>query len=839
MYKKSEVELVANEYFKNELAASVWVSKYALKTDEDNFIELSPDDTIVRLTKEIVRIENNYRNPTDYDTVYNLLKGYNKFVLGGSCLFGIGNNLTYSTLGNCFTLPPVTDSYGGIMKADQEQVQLMKRRGGVGFDISLIRPKDSKVSNAASTSTGILPFMERFSNSTREVAQEGRRGALILTISINHPEIERFILAKDDLTKITGANISVRITDKFMKAVEEDKEFPLSFSITSTGFVHGSIRMVRAKELWNKLIHQSWKNAEPGLLFWDRIIEESPADCYPGFITAGVNPCSELPLCAYDSCRLSAMNLYAYVVNPFTPKAKFDFESFSRDVSLAQRIMDDIVDLEHEKIHRIIDKILSDPEPKETKSIELNLWNEIHDKLMIGRRTGLGLMGLADAGAALGLRYGDDKFISFATEVVKTQALYSYMSSIDLAEDRGAFILFDSFKEKNNPFIKRILANLSMEYLKKYDKVGRRNIANLTIAPTGTISILAGVSNGIEPVYALQYTRNRKVSADNPNKKFQDKQGDWWEEYEIHHPKFKSWMLVTGTPGLALIGDFSKNNKYVDTFSLTYNGETVNNPTFEEAKKLSPYNKSTAYEIDNLAKVRMQGAVQVWIDHGISVTYNLPKTATEQDVNDLYLQAWKSGCKGITVYRDGCRQGVLTTRLSHKPGNFSQYDAVKRPKDLICDIYNIMAKGKSWKIFVGLLDNIPYEIFAIEGDGKITLEQGILRKVHRGRYDLLTTSEDVIVENITELMSYEEEALTRTISWALRHGAKLEFGVDQLNKSKGDITSFSKAIARTLKRYTNYGYGNLGGDNCPNCNNILISEGGCLQCTQCGFSKCE
>jgi len=811
MYKKSEVELAANEYFKNELAASVWVSKYALKIDEDNFIELSPNDTIVRLTKEIVRIENNYRNPTNYDTVYNLLKGYNKFVLGGSCLFGIGNNLTYSTLGNCFTLPPVTDSYGGIMKADQEQVQLMKRRGGVGFDISLIRPKDSKVSNAASTSTGILPFMERFSNSTREVAQEGRRGALILTISINHPEIERFILAKDDLTKITGANISVRITDKFMKAVEEDKEFPLSFSITSTGFVHGSIRMVRAKELWNKLIHQSWKNAEPGLLFWDRIIEESPADCYPGFITAGVNPCSELPLCAYDSCRISAVNLYAYIINPFTKNARFDFESFSRDVSLAQRIMDDIVDLEHEKIHRIIDKILSDPEPKETKSIELNLWNEIHDKLMIGRRTGLGLMGLADAGAALGLRYGDDKFISFAIEVVKTQALYSYMSSIDLAEDRGAFILFDSFKEKSNPFIKRILANLSMEYLKKYDKVGRRNIANLTIAPTGTISILAGVSNGIEPVYALQYTRNRKVSADNLNKKFQDKQGDWWEEYEIYHPKYEKWVM-------------SIEDK------ITGHERDVEN---------SPYYKSTAYEVDNLAKVRMQGAVQTWIDHGISVTYNLPKTATEQDVNDLYLQAWKSGCKGITVYRDGCRQGVLTTRLSHKPGNFNQYDAVKRPKDIIHDIYNVMAKGKNWVVLVGLLDNIPYELFAFTSDNKILTEHGIVRRIHKGRYDLLTISNEVIIEDITNKMSDGEEAFTRTISWALRHGAKLEFGVDQLNKSKGDITSFSKAIARTLKRYTNYGYGNLGGDNCPNCNNILISEGGCLQCTQCGFSKCE
>ncbi len=791
MHKKSEVELVASKYFQDPLATSVWMSKYALKIDNDNFLELSPDDTIVRLTKELVKVEDNYRNPVSYETIYNLLKGYDKFILGGSCLFGIGNDLTYSTLGNCFALPPVTDSYGGILRADQEMVQLMKRRGGVGFDISPIRPKDAKVSNAASTSTGIIPFMERFSNSTREVAQEGRRGALILTISIDHSEVERFIMSKDDLSKITGANISVRISDKFMRSIEDREEAAVS--------------------LWNKLIHQAWKNAEPGLLFWDRIIEESPADCYPGFTTVGVNPCSELPLCAYDSCRLSAMNLYAYVVNPFTKDAYFNYEEFEKDVRLAQRIMDDVIDLEHTKIHRIIHKIMSDPEPEETKRVELTLWNEIHNKLMTGRRTGLGLMGLADAGAALGLRYGDEVFIAFALKVVKTMALNSYMSSIDLADERGAFILFDTFKEKNNPFISRILGNLPMEYLKKYDKVGRRNIANLTIAPTGSIAILAGVSNGIEPVYSIQYTRKRKVSADNPNKKFQDAQGDWWEEYGILHPGYRKWLNI-----------IPESLKEVHSIGLN-----------------SPYYKSTAYEINPDMKLLLQSKIQPWIDHSISITYNLPSNATKSDVNNLYFNAWKLRLKGITVYRDGCRQGVLTTSSTFKPGSFNQYDAPKRPKDVLCDIYNVMAKGKAWKIFIGLLDNMPYEVFAIEGDGKLTVEHGILRRVHKGRYDLLTTSGDIIIENITDIMSDEEEVLTRTISWALRHGAKLEFGVDQLNKSKGDITSFSKAIARMLKRYVNHGSRNLGSNNCPNCNSRLISEGGCLRCIQCDFSKCE
>jgi ribonucleoside-diphosphate reductase alpha chain len=634
--------------------------------------------------------------------------------------------------------------------------------------------------------------MEIFSTTTRTIAQEGRRGALMLSLDIDHDDAVEFITAKDDLSKITGANISVKVTDEFMEHLDEDKN----------------------QQIWLKLIHQAWKTAEPGILFWDRIIKESPADCYEGFKTIATNPCSELPLCAYDSCRLSALNIYAYVINPFTLNSYFDFESFKDDVKLAQRLMDDIIDLEHEKVERIIAKIINDPEPLEVKKVELDLWSEIHNKLMIGRRTGLGQMGLADAGAALGLKYADNKFIEFASNISQVIALNSYKSSIDLAEERGCFIKFDRFKEKDNPFIKRILNSLPMEYLKKYDNFGRRNIANLTIAPTGSISTLAGVTSGIEPVYALQYTRRRKVSEDNPNKKYQDKQGDWWEEYTILHPKLYDYAKMKGC-----------NIEHDHNMGILRQMVAIE----------SPYYKSTAYEIDNSAKVRMQGEMQAWIDHGISVTYNLPKTATEEDISNLYLLAWKSNCKGLTVYRDGCREGILRTS---KPGDFNQHDAPKRPKDLLCDIYNIVAKGRSWKVIIGLMDNYPYEVFAVNGlFEKINAEHGILRKVHKGRYDLISLTGETLIENITANMTPDEEVLTRVISWALRHGSKLEFGIKQLNESTGDITSFSKAISRVLKKYLKDGL--VTNNTCPNCGSNLISEGGCLSCRQCNFSKCE
>jgi ribonucleoside-diphosphate reductase alpha chain len=790
MFKRSEVEKNAIEYFNDSLTANVWLDKYALKINNDEFIESSPDDTIKRLAGELHRIEQKYPNPLSYTEIYELLAGYNKFVLGGSCLFGIGNNLTLSTLGNCFVVDSPVDSYGGIFKTDQELAQLMKRRGGVGVDLSTIRYKGSKVTNAAGSSTGIVTFAERFSNTTREVAQEGRRGALMLSLDIEHPDAEEFIACKDDLTKITGANISVRIPDSFMENIDSHKN----------------------SQIWSKLIHQAWKNGEPGVLFWDKIIKESPADCYEGFKTIGTNPCSELPLCAYDSCRLSAVNLFAYIKNPFTTKAHFSYREFVKDVTNMQRLMDNIIDLEEEKITDILNKIKNDPEDLDIKLPEFKTWSAIRVKLLRGRRTGLGLMGLADAIAAMGLKYGSNESINLSKEIVKALAMASYTSSIILAKERGAFLRWNRDIEKDNPFIKRIKEKLSSEQLALYNEFGRRNIANLTIAPTGSISMLARVSSGIEPVFALSYNRKRKVSADNPNKTIQDKVGDWWEEYTVFHPKFQQCSKES----------FNKSFEEV----LLY-GETV--------VKESPYYKATAHDIDPYTKLKLQSVIQPWIDHSISVTYNLPEETTEEQVAKLYYDAWKSGLKGLTVYREGSREGVLTTKKEVK---FNKYDAPKRPKDLICDVHNIMAKGRPWKVFIGLLDGEPYEVFAVNGKiDRVPIDRGILRKVKQGRYDLISLTGETIVEDITHNMTQDEEAFTRTISWALRHGAKLEFGIEQLSKSEGDITSFSKAIARTLRKYVKDG--TIRGIKCPNCGAIMVSEGGCPICKNCGTTKCD
>ena len=815
VYKRSEVEKVALDYFENDLATNVWLDKYALKDKSGDFIELSPDDTIKRLATELSRIEQKYKNPVSYEIIYEFLKGFEKFVLGGSPLFGVGNDYTLSTLGNCFVVDSPKDSIGGIWKADQELAQIMKRRGGVGIDISTLRPRGSKTNNAALTSTGSISFMEQFSDTTRRIAQEGRRGALMISMDIDHPDIERFIVAKDDLTKITGANISVKITDKFMEEASNDYD------------------PSPENKLWNRLVHQAWKNAEPGLLFWDKIIKESPADCYENFKTITTNPCSELPLCAYDSCRLSAINLYAFVKNPFTKEAYFDLEELKLATRLAQKLMDDLVDLEEEKIIKIRNKISSDPESEDIKAVERYLWYQIHNKLMMGRRTGLGQMGLADAGAAIGFTYGSQEFIDFAEKVNKVIAINSYKESIQLAIERGAFPAWSFNKEKDNPYLKRIYNELEPKFQAAWKYSGRRNIANLTIAPTGSISILSGVSSGIEPVFALVYNRRRKVTVDNPNKKFQDKQGDWWEEYDVFHSKFKTWMNINGTPRLKKVGDFSIGNiKFVDNFEIC----GIANPTIEKVIQLSPYYDATSHEVSPYAKIKLQSIIQPWIDHSISVTYNLPNEATEEEVSKLYLEAWKHGLKGLTVYRDGSRDGILNT--DRVKDEFPQYDGVTRPKDLYCDVYNIMAKGRPWKVFIGILDNKPYEVFAVNGTiEKVAIEHGILRKVRSGRYDLISLAGDTVVEDITHNMTQEEEAFTRIISWALRHGAKLKFGIEQLSKSSGDITSFSKAIARTLKHYVNDG--EIRGVNCPNCGTKMTSEGGCMICKQCGGSKCD
>jgi ribonucleoside-diphosphate reductase alpha chain len=786
MYKRSEVEKVALDYFnQNSLVANVWMDKYALKKGDNEFLELSPDDTIKRMASELSRIEQNYKNPISYDVIYDLMKGFNKFVLGGSPLFGIGNDLTLSTLGNCFVVDSPIDSYGGIFKTDQELAQLMKRRGGVGVDISTLRPKNSKVHNAANSSTGAVSFMKRFSNTTREVAQEGRRGALMISMDVSHPDILEFITAKDDLTQITGANISVKVTDDFMIHLKYPEE----------------------KAVWDKLIHQAWKNAEPGILFWDRIIENSPADCYPNFKTISTNPCSELPLCAYDSCRLSALNIYAYVRDPFTAGSAFDYDEFTGDIRLAQRFMDDVIDLEAEKIVKIRQKIADDPESEEIKSVERQLWYQIHNKLLMGRRTGLGQMGLADAGAALGYKYGSKEFIEFASTINEALATWSLIESIELAKERGPFPAWDIKNERYHLYLDRVFNTMWADGMNNpFDAwlvSGRRNIATLTIAPTGSISMLAGVSSGIEPVFALTYTRKRKVTADNPNKKIQDKQGDWWEEYTVVHPGFAKEMLIRG----------EGPDKWI----------------------LSNYSKATAHEIDPYTKLELQAAIQPWIDHSISVTYNLPESTTEEEISKLYYRAWELGLKGMTVYRDGSREGILTTKKQVK---FNKYDAPKRPESLACDVYNIMAKGRPWKVFVGIMEDTPYEIFAVNGTlERIPIEKGILKKVKSGRYDLLSLTGEVIVEDITHNMTQEEEAFTRVLSWGLRHGAKLEFGVEQLNKAEGDITSFAKAIARTLRKYCKDG--EIRGTACPTCGTIMVSEGGCFICKNCLNSKCE
>lgn len=796
MYKRSEVEKVALDYFGDPLVTSVWLDKYALKQNDNEFLELNPEDTIVRLARELHRIESTYKNPTSYEEIHSLLMGYNKFVLGGSCLFGIGNTLTLSTLGNCFVVDSPVDSYGGIFRTDQELAQLMKRRGGVGVDISTLRSRGSKTNNAASTSTGSVTFAERFSNTTREVAQEGRRGALMISMDVEHPDIHEFLTCKDDLTKITGANISVKVSDKFMKNLED----------------------IENSQIWKKLIHQAWKNGEPGILFWDQIIRESPADCYKDFKTITTNPCSELPLCAYDSCRLSALNLYAYVVDPFTEESMFDFTRLQQDAILAQRMMDNIVDLEYEKIEAIINKIKNDPESLDIKQPELDLWCKIQYKLLAGRRTGLGIMGLADALAGLGIKYGSPLSIGVAKDMIKAVSVGSYISSITLAEERGAFPKWSLNAEVDSPFIERIKTILPKQYIEKYTKSGRRNIANLTIAPTGSISMLAKVSSGIEPVFALSYNRKRKVTVDNPNKKFQDKQGDWWEEYTVLHPKYSEYLV----------------NERVITLEDV--GAYITSKDVENYMNKHPYIGSTAHEIDPYTKLRLQAAIHPWIDHSISVTYNLPENTTEEQVSKLYTDAWELGLKGLTVYREGSREGILTTH--REEDKFPQHDGVKRPKELACDVYNIMAKGRPWKVFIGILDNKPYEVFAVNGKiDKIPIEHGILRKTHSGRYDLIGLDGTMVVEDITHNMTQEEEAFTRVISWALRHGAKLKFGIEQLSKSEGDITSFSKAIARTLKKYVKDE--TIRGINCPTCGSVMISEGGCTICKNCGNTKCD
>lgn len=838
-YTHEEVLEAATEYFKGDtLAAGVWMNKYALKNSEGEIFEKTPDQMHRRIASEIARVEKKYPNPLSEETIYELLKEFKYIIPAGSPMAGIGNNLQVSSLSNCFVIGNEgnSDSYGGIMKIDQEQVQLMKRRGGVGHDLSHIRPSGSKVKNSALTSTGIVPFMERYSNSTREVAQDGRRGALMLSISVKHPDTENFIDAKMEQGKVTGANVSVKIDDEFMMALKENKPYRQQYPIESD---HPKVvRETDSKKLWDKIIHNAWSSAEPGVLFWDTVIKESVPDSYAdmGFKTVSTNPCGEIPLCPYDSCRLQAINLYSYVDNPFTETASFNKEKFIQHVHYAQRMMDDVIDLEIEKVDAIIAKIDSDPETKEVKRVEKNLWENIKRKTIEGRRTGLGITAEGDMLAALGMRYGSDEAINFSTEIHQLLATEAYRNSVNLAKERGAFPIFNYDREANNPFIQRI-GKSSPEVIEQMKEHGRRNIAILTIAPTGSVSICTQTSSGIEPVFLVSYKRRKKV---NPNDRnvtvsFVDEIGDSWEEYNVFHPKFLKWLTVKG-----------------------YDTEEVKNYKDSELQKLiaiSPYHQATSNDIDWVAKVKMQGAIQKWVDHSISVTVNLPTDATEELVSDVYQTAWEAGCKGMTIYRDGSRSGVLVSNDANEENEtlFKETQAPTRPKRLQSDILRFQNDYEKWIAVVGLLDGKPYEVFTGKADdfylppwvhtGEVIKHK---KEGERARYDFQFTDKQgykVTIEGLSRSFDKTFWNYAKLISGILRHGMPLSQAVDLISNLTFDtesINTWKNGVVRSLKKYIPDG--TIAAKNkCPECGvpDGLVYKEGCLTCKHCGYSKCE
>ncbi len=830
-YTSEEAYKYSLEYFKgDELAARVWVNKYALKDSYGHVFEKNPDEMHWRLANEIARIEKNYPAPLNADFIFELLKDFRYIVPQGGPMTGIGNDYQIASLSNCFVIGNrgASDSYGGIMKIDQEQVQLMKRRGGVGHDLSHIRPKGSPVKNSALTSTGIVPFMERFSNSTREVAQDGRRGALMLSVSINHPDAESFIDAKMTEGKVTGANVSVKIDDEFMHAVISGDSYMQKYPVYSDAPVY--TKEIDARRLWEKIVHNAWKSAEPGILFWDTIIRESVPDCYAdmGYKTVSTNPCGEIPLCPYDSCRLLALNLYSYVNAPFTSGAEFDFALFRQHIAYAQRIMDDVIDLELEKIDTILRKIESDPEDEELKAVELNLWRRIREKAEEGRRTGIGITAEGDMLAALGLRYGSDEATAFAVKVQKTLALEVYRSSVQLAKERGKFRIFDAKREENNPFISRIKEADPGLYADML-KYGRRNIACLTIAPTGTTSLMTQTTSGIEPVFMPVYMRRRKV---NPGDKdvridFVDENGDSFEEFVVFHHKFLTWMETKGY-------DVSKHYTRAELDALVAE---------------SPYRKATSNDIDWVAKVRMQGEIQKWVDHSISVTVNLPSDVTEELVGRLYVEAWKCGCKGCTVYRDGSRSGVL---VSHKEE--AEHMPTKRPQELDADVVRFQNNKEKWIAFIGLYKGRPYEIFTgiaddEEGimlpkavvDGKIIKCQ---EKDGTSRYDFQFSNKrgfKTTVEGLSYKFNKEFWNYAKFISGVLRHEMPLNHVIELIESLEFDnenINTWKNGVERALKKYIPDGT-EASGVICSQCgSNTVIYQEGCLICKACGNSKC-
>lgn len=833
-YTQDEAFQSSLEYFKgDELAARVWVNKYALKDSFGNIYEQNPNDMHRRLAREIARIEKTYPNPLSEDEIFEVLRDFRYIVPQGGPMTGIGNDYQIASLSNCFVIghDGPSDSYGGVMKIDQEQVQLMKRRGGVGHDLSHIRPKGSPVKNSALTSTGIVPFMERYSNSTREVAQDGRRGALMLSVSINHPDSESFIDAKMTEGKVTGANVSVKIDDQFMQSVVEGTEYVQKYPVYSETPKYE--KTINAGQLWEKIVHNAWKSAEPGILFWDTIIRESVPDCYAdlGYRTVSTNPCGEIPLCPYDSCRLLALNLYSYVQHPFTQEAYFDFNLFKKHVAIAQRIMDDIIDLELEKIDTILDKIDADPEDEEIKGVEIRLWQKIKRKAKEGRRTGVGITAEGDMLAALGLRYGSDDAVAFAVKVQKTLATGAYHSSVLLAKDRGSFKIYDAKREENNPFILR-LKEADPDMYADMVKFGRRNIACLTIAPTGTTSLMTQTTSGIEPVFMPVYKRRRKVNPNDVNVHvdFVDESGDSFEEFIVFHHKFAEWMKING---------YDVNKHYSD--------EEIDALVAE-----SPYYKATSNDIDWVAKVRMQGMIQKWVDHSISVTVNLPAEVSEELVGQLYIEAWKCGCKGCTVYRDGSRAGVLvSTKEKKAPAEFQM--PAKRPMELDADVVRFQNNKEKWIAFVGLYEGRPYEIFTGIADD----EEGIMlpKAVTTGkivkhydeegasRYDFQFQNKrgfKTTVEGLSYKFNKEYWNYAKLISGVLRHGMPIHQIIGLIGTMEFDnenINTWKNGVERALKKYVPDGT-EAAGEVCENCGSPVVYQEGCLICKTCGTSKC-
>ena len=837
--KYEDAVAASKEYFAgDELAAQVWVSKYALKDSFGNIYETTPRDMHNRIASELARIESNYPNPLSKEQIFDLLDHFRYVIPQGGPMTGIGNNLQVASLSNCFVIghKNPADSYGGIFRMDEEQVQLMKRRGGVGHDLSHIRPTGSPVLNSALTSTGIVPFMERYSNSTREVAQDGRRGALMLSLLIKHPDAERFIDAKVDTGKVTGANVSIKVDDGFMRAALAGESYRQQFPINSDAPIY--TQDIDAKKLWAKIIHNAWKSAEPGVLFWDTIIRESVPDCYAdeGFRTVSTNPCGEIPLCPYDSCRLLALNLLSYVDAPFTKGAKFNFEKFKEHVAMAMHLMDDIIDLELEKVELIINKIASDPEDEDVRRVELELWKKIKDMALKGRRTGLGITAEGDMLAALGLRYGSDEAIDFTVNVHKTLAVEAYRASTMMAKDRGAFGVYNFEKEQGNPMVERICeaAPELRELMKQY---GRRNIAMLTIAPTGTTSLMSQTTSGIEPVFRPVYKRRRKI---NPSDKdqvasFVDETGEKFVEYFVFHHQFVKWLEING----------------YDTTKL----QTIKEEELNEWLKASPYYKATANDIDWVAKVKMQGAIQKWVDHSISVTVNLPNEVTEELVADVYRTAWECGCKGITVYRDGCRDGVLLDVNSKDKSkkNCSSANSLRRPESIPADIVRFKNGKEDWIAFVGKQDDRPYEIFTgkIEEDAMYipkTITHGNILKVteadgtkrydfqYQDRYGYINT-----IGGISRLFDEEFWNYAKLISGVLRYGMPIDKVVqlvDGLHLDSETINTWKNGVERALKQYIKDG--TRGKGRCPQCGQENMAyQNGCLTCMACGYSKCN